>query len=70
MTLKRLRQALTEQIKLVRENSEHIPQAETIANLAGKTLKTIQLEINAEVMREKGMALNVLNDVLTGKDEG
>ena len=44
MTLKQLRSELANQIKLVRENAENIPQAESIANLAGKTLKAIQAE--------------------------
>lgn len=67
MTLKELRSALTDQIKLVRENAENIPQAESIANLAGKTLKAINIEIEAEIMRSKGIELKVLADVLDGE---
>ena len=64
MTLKEMRKELASQIKLVRENAENIPQAETIANLAGKSIKVIQLEMQAEMMREKGSKIKVLEDIL------
>lgn len=67
MTLKELRKALTDQIIIVRDNADNIPQAESIANLAGKTLKAINIEIQAELMRSKGVELNILNDILTSK---
>ncbi len=67
MTLKELRKALSDQIIIVRDNADNIPQAESIANLAGKTLKAINIEIQAELMRSKGVELNILNDILTSK---
>jgi hypothetical protein len=67
MTLKEMRKALADQIKLVKSSADNIPQAETIANLAGKTIKAIQLEMQAELMREKGEKLNILLDILEPK---
>jgi hypothetical protein len=64
MTLRELRNELTQQIRLVKQDAENIPQAESIANLAGKTLKTIQQEIQAEIMRENGSKIRVLADIL------
>lgn len=65
MTLRELRNELTQQIRLVKQDAENIPQAESIANLAGKTLKTIQQEIQAEIMRENGSKIRVLADILS-----
>ena len=56
--------SLVEQIKLVREDAEAIPQAETIANLVGKTIKVFQLEMQAEAMREAGKKFDVIADIL------
>ena len=64
MTLKEMRGHLADQIRLVKKDAENIPQAESIANLAGKMIKTIQLEIQVEVMRNKGEQIKVLLDIL------
>jgi len=62
--LKEVRAVLAEQIKEVRKDAENIPQAESIANLAGKMIKTFQLEIQAEYMKAKGDKFAVLEDML------
>jgi len=64
MNAKAIRMSLVEQIKLVREDAEAIPQAETIANLVGKTIKVFQLEMQAEAMREAGKKFDVIADIL------
>jgi hypothetical protein len=64
MTLPELRKEIAAQIRLVSKDADNIPQAESIANLAGKTIKAIQLEIQLEVMREKGSTVKTLLDVL------
>jgi hypothetical protein len=64
MTLKEMRTKIAEQITLVKQSPDNIPQAESIANLAGKMLKTIQLEIQAEIMISKGDKYNVLKDIV------
>ena len=64
MNAKAIRMSLVEQIKLVREDAEAIPQAETIANLVGKTIKVFQLEMQAEGMREAGKKFAVISDIL------
>lgn len=68
MTLKEVRDALSQQINLVRLDAENIPQAESVANLAGKMVKVIQLEIQSEYMRAKGEKFKILDDLL-GKSE-
>ena len=64
MTLKEMRKVLAEQINLVRKSADNIPQAESISNLAGKTIIAIQTEIEAEVMRTNGQNFSVLDDIL------
>ena len=64
MNAKEIRASLVEQINLVRNDAEAIPQAETIANLVGKTIKVFQLEIQAEAMREAGKKFAVIADIL------
>lgn len=64
MTLKEMRKELANQIKLVRDDGCNIPQAETIANLAGKSLKVIQLELQAEIMKENGKKYSVLSEII------
>ena len=64
MKSKEIRSLLAEQMKLVKEDAKNIPQAESIANLTGKTIKLIQAEIALEVLREKGKTYGVLSDML------
>jgi hypothetical protein len=64
MTVKEMRNLLAEQMALVRKDGMNIPQAESIANLAGKTIKSFQLELQAEVLRSRNEALNVVKDIL------
>ena len=64
MKLKEMRDLLAEQMALVRDDCANIAQAESIANLAGKTLKAIQQEIQAEAMRESGKNFKVFEDIL------
>ena len=64
MTAKEIRMMLSDQMKLVRDDAKNIPQAETIANLTGKTLKTFQLELQAESMRAAGKQFASIFEIL------
>jgi hypothetical protein len=64
MTLKEIRKELANQISLVKSDVQNIPQAETIANLAGKTCKVLLLEIQANAMREAGKEYAVIADMI------
>lgn len=64
MTLKDVRSELYGQMKLVKEDASGIPQAESIANLTGKAIKAIDLEIRIEFMREQGHKFRIFEEVL------
>jgi len=51
-------------MELVRKDGINIPQAETIANLAGKTIKSFQLELQASALKARGDALDVVKDII------
>lgn len=65
MNMKELIDIMAEQITRVRSDQVNIPQAETIANLAGKTIKAYQLEMQASAMKARGEAIDVVERILT-----
>lgn len=64
MNVKEMRKIMAEQMELVRKDGVNIPQAETIANLAGKTIKSFQLELQASALKARGDALDVVKDII------
>ena len=64
MNMKELIDIMAEQISRVRSDQVNIPQAETIANLAGKTIKAYQLEMQASAMKARGEAIDVVERIL------
>ena len=62
--MKELIDIMAEQISRVRSDQVNIPQAETIANLAGKTIKAYQLEMQASAMKARGEAIDVVERIL------
>lgn len=65
MNMKEMIDIMAEQISRVRSDQVNIPQAETIANLAGKTIKAYQLEMQASAMKARGEAIDVVERILT-----
>jgi len=64
MKLHELRKELYDQMRLVRQDKANMGQAESMANLAGKAMKAIELEIGGEMMRAGGDKFRILDEIL------